>query len=104
MEDATKRITPLNAYALDFYKHGQEGTLMHDNMMRRRVWDTLKDWSLALKTIETTLKEITTATAAAVRAGTSNLTEAALARQKCTLDVWAHLCKSFSARFENYQA
>ncbi|KAJ6541715.1 hypothetical protein B0H19DRAFT_1239495 [Mycena capillaripes] len=49
----------LNAYLLDFYIHGQVSTLAKANGIRRGdVWYLLQDFSLALTTIQTSLKQL----------------------------------------------
>lgn len=47
---------PLNAWLLDFYKHGDVVTIEKDNMIRRSdIWFLLNDFSLVLATIVTSL-------------------------------------------------
>ncbi|KAK3352620.1 hypothetical protein B0T25DRAFT_189350 [Lasiosphaeria hispida] len=47
---------PWNAYLLDFYKHGDSETLARDNGVKKGdVWFRLKDFSLVLATIVTSL-------------------------------------------------
>ncbi|KAH6899942.1 hypothetical protein B0T10DRAFT_570328 [Thelonectria olida] len=49
----------LNAYLLDFYKHGSMADLEKNNRIRRGdVWFHLKDFSLVLKTIVTSLQSL----------------------------------------------
>ncbi|KAF4466491.1 dead deah box helicase [Fusarium albosuccineum] len=49
----------LNAYLYDFFKHGSLKVLVRDNRIKRSdVWFHLKDFSLALKTIVTSLKGV----------------------------------------------
>jgi len=49
--------TPLNAWLLDFFKHGDVKTLEHANGIRRSdVWFYLNDFSLVLATIVTSLQ------------------------------------------------
>ncbi|KAF8146445.1 hypothetical protein K438DRAFT_507113 [Mycena galopus ATCC 62051] len=49
----------LNAYLLDFYVHGQVSTLAKANGIRRGdVWYLLQDFSLSLRTIQTSLKKL----------------------------------------------
>jgi len=90
MEDATKQQTFLNCYALDFYKHGQLEAIEQQNMLRRRAWDALKDWSLTLKTIKTTLEKLSEDAPA---------TGPAKSSQKWTLEVVSHLSDRFAAKF-----
>lgn len=53
--DETNDI-PFNAYILDFLKHGDMEALVHDNGIKRGdVWFRLKDFSLVLATIVTSL-------------------------------------------------
>ncbi|PNP52498.1 hypothetical protein FNYG_15844 [Fusarium nygamai] len=49
----------LNAYLYDFFKHGSLKVLVRDNLINRGdVWFHLKDFSLVLKTIVTSLKGV----------------------------------------------
>lgn len=49
----------LNAYLYDFFKHGSLKVLVRDNLIKRGdVWFHLKDFSLVLKTIVTSLKGV----------------------------------------------
>ncbi|RSL93025.1 hypothetical protein CDV31_014878, partial [Fusarium ambrosium] len=49
----------LNAYLYDFFKHGSLTVLVRENHIRRgEVWFHLKDFSLTLKTIVTSLKGV----------------------------------------------
>ncbi|KAH6977816.1 hypothetical protein EDB82DRAFT_567453 [Fusarium venenatum] len=49
----------LNAYLYDFFKHGSLKVLVRDNLIKRSdVWFHLKDFSLVLKTIVTSLKGV----------------------------------------------
>ncbi|KAF7337798.1 hypothetical protein MSAN_02253900 [Mycena sanguinolenta] len=49
----------LNAYLLDFYIHGQVSTLAKANGIRRGdVWYLLQDFSLSLRTIQTSLRKL----------------------------------------------
>ncbi|KAH7173100.1 hypothetical protein DER46DRAFT_644793 [Fusarium sp. MPI-SDFR-AT-0072] len=49
----------LNAYLYDFFKHGSLKVLVRDNLIKRGdVWFYLKDFSLVLKTIVTSLKGV----------------------------------------------
>ncbi|CVL07276.1 related to SKI2-antiviral protein and putative helicase [Fusarium mangiferae] len=49
----------LNAYLYDFFKHGSLKVLVRDNLIKRGdVWFHLKDISLVLKTIVTSLKGV----------------------------------------------
>ncbi|KAF4946587.1 hypothetical protein FGADI_11066 [Fusarium gaditjirri] len=48
-----------NAYLYDFFKHGSLKVLVRDNLIKRGdVWFHLKDFSLVLKTIVTSLKGV----------------------------------------------
>lgn len=47
---------PWNAYIYDFYKHGDMGTLVRDNLIKKGdVWFFLKDFSMVLATIVASL-------------------------------------------------
>ncbi|KAF5608666.1 dead deah box helicase [Fusarium pseudoanthophilum] len=49
----------LNGYLYDFFKHGSLKVLVRDNLIKRGdVWFHLKDFSLVLKTIVTSLKGV----------------------------------------------
>lgn len=49
----------LNAYLLDFYKHGQDDALVNVNGIRRGdVWYLLNDFVLTLRVIRTSLQEL----------------------------------------------
>ncbi|RGP77383.1 dead deah box helicase [Fusarium longipes] len=49
----------LNAYLYDFFKHGSLTVLVRDNLIKRSdVWFHLKDFSLVLKAIVTSLKGV----------------------------------------------
>ncbi|KAG6978564.1 putative helicase [Fusarium oxysporum f. sp. conglutinans] len=49
----------LNAYLYDFFKHGSLKVLVRDNLIKRSdVWFHLKDFSLVLKAIVTSLKGV----------------------------------------------
>lgn len=53
----TDTATPWNAYIYDFFKHGDLTALVRDNLIKRGdVWFHLKDFSLILATIVTSLQ------------------------------------------------
>ncbi|KAJ7420084.1 putative ATP-dependent RNA helicase DDX60 [Willisornis vidua] len=57
--DYQGRRRPLNAYALDFYKHGSLATLTIDNWLNEGdAYYALKDFSLLIKAIGTSLSEL----------------------------------------------
>ncbi|NWI55493.1 DDX60 helicase, partial [Calyptomena viridis] len=57
--DSQGRRRPLNAYALDFYKHGSLVTLTTDNWLNEGdAYYALKDFSLLIKSIGTSLSEL----------------------------------------------
>uniref|UniRef100_A0A4W3H4H8 DExD/H-box helicase 60 n=3 Tax=Callorhinchus milii TaxID=7868 RepID=A0A4W3H4H8_CALMI len=57
--DSQGRKMPLNAYALDFYKHGSLKALMNDNMLHLGdAYVILNDFRLVLNSIRTSLKEL----------------------------------------------
>ncbi|NXD80228.1 DDX60 helicase, partial [Halcyon senegalensis] len=57
--DSQGRRRPLNAYALDFYKHGSLIALTTDNWLNERdAYDALKSFSLLIKSIGTSLSEL----------------------------------------------
>nr|XP_012312632.2 probable ATP-dependent RNA helicase DDX60 [Aotus nancymaae]XP_012312633.2 probable ATP-dependent RNA helicase DDX60 [Aotus nancymaae] len=57
--DNRGRKMPLNAYALDFYKHGSLLGLVQDNRMNAGdAYDLLKDFALILKSISVSLREL----------------------------------------------
>ncbi|XP_071412313.1 probable ATP-dependent RNA helicase DDX60 [Pithys albifrons albifrons] len=57
--DYQRRRRPLNAYALDFYKHGSLVTLTIDNWLNEgEAYYALKDFSLLIKAIGTSLSEL----------------------------------------------
>ncbi|XP_067324815.1 probable ATP-dependent RNA helicase DDX60 [Anolis sagrei] len=57
--DRRGRIMPLNAYVLDFYKHGSLVAMEQDNGMHEGdAYYLLKDFSLALKAISVSLREL----------------------------------------------
>ncbi|XP_052018070.1 probable ATP-dependent RNA helicase DDX60 isoform X1 [Apodemus sylvaticus] len=57
--DSQGRKMPLNAYALDFYKHGSLTGLVQDNRIHPgEVYYLLKDFSLTIKTISVSLREL----------------------------------------------
>ncbi|CAH6787321.1 Ddx60 [Phodopus roborovskii] len=57
--DNTGRKMPLNAYALDFYKHGSLVGLVQDNRIHQRaVYQLLKDFYLTIKSISVSLREL----------------------------------------------
>lgn len=50
---------PLNAYALDFYKHGSLTGLVQDNRLHEgAAYDLLKDFALTIKSISVSLREL----------------------------------------------
>ncbi|XP_036022571.1 probable ATP-dependent RNA helicase DDX60 [Onychomys torridus] len=57
--DSTGRKMPLNAYALDFYKHGSLVGLDQDNGLHQgTAYHLLKDFSLTIKSISVSLREL----------------------------------------------
>ncbi|XP_007527285.3 probable ATP-dependent RNA helicase DDX60 [Erinaceus europaeus] len=57
--DNQGRRMPLNAYALDFYKHGSLTGLSQDNRMNKgEAYELLKDFALTLKSISVSLREL----------------------------------------------
>ncbi|XP_036170756.1 probable ATP-dependent RNA helicase DDX60 isoform X1 [Myotis myotis] len=57
--DSQGRRMPLNAYALDFYKHGSLTGLVQDNRMNEGdAYELLKDFSLTLQSISVSLREL----------------------------------------------
>uniref|UniRef100_A0ACB8E783 ATP-dependent RNA helicase ddx60 n=1 Tax=Sphaerodactylus townsendi TaxID=933632 RepID=A0ACB8E783_9SAUR len=57
--DNLGRKLPLNAYALDFYKHGSLKALLGDNRLNKGdAFNMLRDFSLTIKAIETSLGEL----------------------------------------------
>nr|XP_060634717.1 probable ATP-dependent RNA helicase DDX60 [Anolis sagrei ordinatus]XP_060634718.1 probable ATP-dependent RNA helicase DDX60 [Anolis sagrei ordinatus]XP_060634719.1 probable ATP-dependent RNA helicase DDX60 [Anolis sagrei ordinatus]XP_060634720.1 probable ATP-dependent RNA helicase DDX60 [Anolis sagrei ordinatus] len=57
--DTQGRIMPLNAYVLDFYKHGSLVAIEQDNGIHAgEAYHLLKDFSLALKAISVSLREL----------------------------------------------
>ncbi|KAM6313310.1 LOW QUALITY PROTEIN: putative ATP-dependent RNA helicase DDX60 [Aegotheles albertisi] len=57
--DSQGRRRPLNAYALDFYKHGSLIALTTDNWLNEGdAYYALKDFSLLIKSIGTSLSEL----------------------------------------------
>ncbi|KAF2724457.1 P-loop containing nucleoside triphosphate hydrolase protein [Polychaeton citri CBS 116435] len=58
--DAQEMEAPLNAFLMDFYKHGDIATIERANGIRRsEIWFLLKDFSLILATIITSLQNFT---------------------------------------------
>jgi hypothetical protein len=58
-EDGRATHTPLNAYLLDFYMHGQTTALAAANGIRRgEVWFLLQDFDLTLMTIRGALEQL----------------------------------------------
>lgn len=50
---------PLNAYALDFYKHGSLTGLVQDNRMNEGLaYQLLKDFALTIQSISVSLREL----------------------------------------------
>ncbi|KAH0616087.1 hypothetical protein JD844_026924 [Phrynosoma platyrhinos] len=57
--DKQGRLMPLNAYVLDFYKHGSLKAMEQDNAIHEgEAYNLLKDFGLALKAIRTSLHEL----------------------------------------------
>ncbi|ERE91786.1 putative ATP-dependent RNA helicase DDX60-like protein [Cricetulus griseus] len=57
--DNTGRKMPLNAYALDFYKHGSLVGLVQDNGIHQgEAYHLLKDFFLTIKSISVSLREL----------------------------------------------
>ncbi|XP_076770308.1 putative ATP-dependent RNA helicase DDX60 isoform X2 [Arvicanthis niloticus] len=57
--DSQGRKMPLNAYALDFYKHGSLTGLVQDNRIHPGdAYDLLKDFDLTIKSISVSLREL----------------------------------------------
>ncbi|XP_045687217.1 probable ATP-dependent RNA helicase DDX60 isoform X1 [Phyllostomus hastatus] len=57
--DSQGRRMPLNAYVLDFYKHGSLLGLVQDNRMNEsEAYRLLKDFSLTVKSISVSLREL----------------------------------------------
>uniref|UniRef100_A0A8C5JYK5 DDX60-like winged helix domain-containing protein n=2 Tax=Jaculus jaculus TaxID=51337 RepID=A0A8C5JYK5_JACJA len=57
--DSLGRKMPLNAYALDFYKHGSLVGLVQDNRIHGgEAYDLLKDFGLTIKSISVSLREL----------------------------------------------
>lgn len=57
--DSQGRKMPLNAYALDFYKHGSLTGLVQDNRIHRGdAYNLLKDFYLTIKSISVSLREL----------------------------------------------
>ncbi|XP_067847201.1 probable ATP-dependent RNA helicase DDX60 [Heptranchias perlo] len=57
--DQQGRRMPLNAYALDFYKHGSLKALLNDNMLHLGdAYNVLNDFRLTVASISTSLKEL----------------------------------------------
>ncbi|XP_051897877.1 probable ATP-dependent RNA helicase DDX60 isoform X2 [Pristis pectinata] len=57
--DEHGRRMPLNAYALDFYRHGSLRALLNDNMLHLGdAYNALNDFQLTLSSISTSFKEI----------------------------------------------
>ncbi|XP_054432048.1 probable ATP-dependent RNA helicase DDX60 [Pteronotus mesoamericanus] len=57
--DSQGRRMPLNAYALDFYKHGSLIGLVQDNRMNEGdAYQLLKDFLLTIKSISVSLREL----------------------------------------------
>ncbi|XP_077209763.1 putative ATP-dependent RNA helicase DDX60 isoform X2 [Paroedura picta] len=59
MCDSQGRIMPLNAYILDFYKHGSLAAMAQDNSLHEGdAYYLLRDFALALKAISVSLSEL----------------------------------------------
>ncbi|XP_006864611.1 PREDICTED: probable ATP-dependent RNA helicase DDX60-like, partial [Chrysochloris asiatica] len=57
--DNKGRIMPLNAYALDFYKHGSLEGLAQDNRLHKgEAYLLLKDFALTIRAISVSLREL----------------------------------------------
>ncbi|XP_012879171.1 PREDICTED: probable ATP-dependent RNA helicase DDX60 [Dipodomys ordii] len=57
--DSQGRRMPLNAYILDFYKHGSLKGLVQDNRINEgEAYNLLKDFSLTVKSISVSLREL----------------------------------------------
>ncbi|XP_048186373.1 LOW QUALITY PROTEIN: probable ATP-dependent RNA helicase DDX60 [Perognathus longimembris pacificus] len=57
--DIQGRTMPLNAYALDFYKHGSLVGLVQDNSINEgEAYQLLKDFALTIKSISVSLREL----------------------------------------------
>ncbi|XP_059501741.1 probable ATP-dependent RNA helicase DDX60 [Stegostoma tigrinum] len=57
--DQQGRRMPLNAYALDFYRHGSLKALLSDNMLHLgEAYNVLNEFQLTLSSISTSLKEL----------------------------------------------
>ncbi|GAB5570388.1 probable ATP-dependent RNA helicase DDX60 isoform X1 [Prionailurus iriomotensis] len=57
--DNQGRRMPLNAYALDFYKHGSLTGLVQDNRMNEgTAYELLKDFALTIRSISVSLREL----------------------------------------------
>ncbi|XP_060134670.1 probable ATP-dependent RNA helicase DDX60 isoform X2 [Zootoca vivipara] len=57
--DNQGRMIPLNAYVLDFYKHGSLTAMAQDNSIHEgEAYALLKDFGLALKAISVSLREL----------------------------------------------
>ncbi|XP_063090855.1 probable ATP-dependent RNA helicase DDX60 isoform X2 [Cavia porcellus] len=57
--DSQGRIIPLNAYALDFYKHGSLVGITQDNGIHTgEAYNLLKDFGLVIKSISVSLREL----------------------------------------------
>lgn len=64
--DSHGRPQQLNAYALDFYKHGQSQVLVDVNgLTKDEVLDRLRSWTLLLANVHRTLRTLATAQAKA---------------------------------------
>ncbi|XP_078069553.1 putative ATP-dependent RNA helicase DDX60 [Mustelus asterias] len=57
--DQQGRRMPLNAYALDFYRHGSLKALLNDNMLHLgEAYNVLNEFQITLSSISTSLKEL----------------------------------------------
>ncbi|XP_048364691.1 probable ATP-dependent RNA helicase DDX60 [Sphaerodactylus townsendi] len=56
--DNQGRIMPLNAYVLDFYKHGSLKAMAQDNSLHGDAYYLLRDFALAVKAISVSLREL----------------------------------------------
>jgi len=86
-EDATKALSSLNAYALDFYKHKQLDAIKNQNMIRKHAWELLKDWMLTLQTMVKWLRK-------------ANAEQGSRQLSRTTLKVMEYLAETFEKRFQ----
>ena len=86
-ENATKALSSLNAYALDFYKHYQLVRVIDENMIRKHAWELLKDWMLTLQTMVKWLRK-------------ANAEQGSRQLSRTTLKVMEYLAETFEKRFQ----